>query len=419
MSENRQKLIHLRSSVVKVPQASDLNYGEIAVQYAKTSPILYIKNTDNEIVKFIDSGAIVTILGSYVTNDSLTANYATSANTHSAINAIAQKLVNVYTYKGSVAAYENLPSENLTIGDVYNVEAAHGNIPPGTNYAWNGTTWDSLGGSVDLSNYATTGDVNTISGAVDTLTSRVDDLEVSAHTHENITVLNGITSEKVADWDEAAASAHTHSNKSLLDTYQQTESDLADAVEKKHSHSNADVLDGISSEDVSAWNAKQDAISDLTTIRNNASSGATAYSTVTTHTADTTIHVTTAQTAAWDAKQNALSNEDVLSGITSQQVTNWDNAATNSHTHDNMSVLSGITSQDVAGWDEAAASAHTHANSGVLDGITSTKVDQWDSAYTISQEALIGIETGKENGASVNANNELDFSGLYIDCGEY
>ena len=37
--------------------------------------------------------------------------------------------------------------------------------------------------------------------------------------------------------------SHTHSNKDLLDTYKQTESNLADAVSKKHSHSNKAVLD--------------------------------------------------------------------------------------------------------------------------------------------------------------------------------
>lgn len=36
---------------------------------------------------------------------------------------------------------------------------------------------------------------------------------------------------------------HTHSNKELLDTYTQTENDLADAVAKKHSHSNKAILD--------------------------------------------------------------------------------------------------------------------------------------------------------------------------------
>ena len=37
--------------------------------------------------------------------------------------------------------------------------------------------------------------------------------------------------------------AHTHDNKDLLDTYTQTESNLADAVSKKHSHENKDLLD--------------------------------------------------------------------------------------------------------------------------------------------------------------------------------
>lgn len=48
--------------------------------------------------------------------------------------------------------------------------------------------------------------------------------------------------------------AHTHSNKSLLDTYTQTETDLADAVAKKHEHSNKSVLDGIAATDIAAWN---------------------------------------------------------------------------------------------------------------------------------------------------------------------
>ena len=37
---------------------------------------------------------------------------------------------------------------------------------------------------------------------------------------------------------------HTHANKALLDSYDQTNADIKDAVEKKHSHSNKNVLDG-------------------------------------------------------------------------------------------------------------------------------------------------------------------------------
>ena len=61
----------------------------------------------------------------------------------------------VYTYKGTVSTYANLPSTNLTVGDVYNIETAdstHG-IKAGDNVAWNGTTWDKLGGDIDLSGY--------------------------------------------------------------------------------------------------------------------------------------------------------------------------------------------------------------------------------------------------------------------------
>lgn len=67
------------------------------------------------------------------------------------------KLSGVYHYKGSVAKYSDLPTD-ASSGDVYNIEAAdkaHG-IKAGDNVAWNGTAWDVLAGTVDLSGYATT-----------------------------------------------------------------------------------------------------------------------------------------------------------------------------------------------------------------------------------------------------------------------
>lgn len=224
MPDNRQKLIHLHSDSVKVPTASQLEYGEIAIQYDATAPVLYIKNSSGQIVKFIDEVAVKALL------------------------------TNVYTYKGSKATYEELPSTGNVTGDVWNVVAAHGNIPAGTNYAWDGNQWDSLGGSVDLSTYITN----------DTFTEHTSNTDVHVTTTEKNT-----------------------------------------------------------------WSGKQDAISDLETIRNNASSGKNAYDTV-------------------------------------------------------------------------------EANK-----------DNWGAAYTVSQNALVGIETGKESGAAVSQNKKLDFSGLVINCGEY
>ena len=69
---------------------------------------------------------------------------------------INNKVAVAYRYQGTVTNYADLP-KNLTSGEtgyVYNVENANGHIPAGTNYAWNGTAWDALGGIVDLSPYA-------------------------------------------------------------------------------------------------------------------------------------------------------------------------------------------------------------------------------------------------------------------------
>lgn len=57
--------------------------------------------------------------------------------------------------------------------------------------------------------------------------------------------------------DALEAVDHEHANKDLLDTYTQTEANLADAVAKKHEHSNLTVLEGITAEKVTAWDAAE------------------------------------------------------------------------------------------------------------------------------------------------------------------
>lgn len=68
------------------------------------------------------------------------------------INGVKAKLSNIYTYKGSKDKYAELPTDAVA-GDVWNVAEAHNGHPAGTNYAWTGTEWDALAGSIDLSNY--------------------------------------------------------------------------------------------------------------------------------------------------------------------------------------------------------------------------------------------------------------------------
>ena len=426
----RQKLVHLHSATVKVPTAAQLEHGEIAIQYADSAPVLYIKNVSGEIVKFIDEAAVKALL------------------------------TNVYTYKGSKATYDELPSTGNVTGDVWNVVAAHGTVPAGTNYAWDGTAWDSLGGSVDLSTYVTndTFTAHTSNSDVHVTTTEKNTWNAKQDNLANSGTLATITDTKVTNWDNAVTGLTAHT---------------------------ADTDVHVTTADKTAWNG---VVTDFGT-----------------HSADTDIHVTTTEKNTWNAKQDNLANSGTLATITDTKVTNWDNAVTNSHTHSNKALLDTytqtesdladavskkhnhansaaletITSEKIADWDEAAASAHTHDNKSVLDGINSTKVTNWDSAYntvtahtadteihvttaqtnswdakqdaindltdirnnaasgasayttvaakeanwdaayTVSQNALVGIETGKESGVAVSSNKKLDFSELSIDCGTY
>lgn len=63
-------------------------------------------------------------------------------------------LGSIYTYCGSVQKYSELPAD-AEVGDVYDVKEAYNGVPAGTNWAWNGTDWDSLSGVLNLDGYAT------------------------------------------------------------------------------------------------------------------------------------------------------------------------------------------------------------------------------------------------------------------------
>lgn len=68
------------------------------------------------------------------------------------------RLSTVYKYKGSVE-FGDLPSSGLTVGDTYNITNSFTlgglSYPAGTNVSWNGTAWDALAGSIDVSAFLT------------------------------------------------------------------------------------------------------------------------------------------------------------------------------------------------------------------------------------------------------------------------
>lgn len=123
--------------------------------------------------KFLDQAGLVTLWaqikgllpeGTIVTETSLVetlSNYVTTKTLNTTVEElekmITEEASKVFTFKGSVSTYADLPTENQQIGDVYNIETADPDegILAGDNVVWTGDTWDKLAGTIDLSAYAT------------------------------------------------------------------------------------------------------------------------------------------------------------------------------------------------------------------------------------------------------------------------
>lgn len=83
------------------------------------------------------------------TKDALDTSLGLKANASSVYTKteIDQKLVGAMNYKGTKATTSALPSSGNAQGDVWHITA------DGSEWAWNGTTWEELGTALDLSGY--------------------------------------------------------------------------------------------------------------------------------------------------------------------------------------------------------------------------------------------------------------------------
>lgn len=136
------------------------------IVYVKENKTLYVlKSFDadgsNRVWEPLAAGGVIEIIN---TLESDRTDAALSAAQGKALKTLVDDLrasvAAALDYKGTKDTYEDLPSEDNKKGDVWNVVAAHGSTPAGTNYAWDGTQWDPLGGTVDLSGYYTKSQVD-------------------------------------------------------------------------------------------------------------------------------------------------------------------------------------------------------------------------------------------------------------------
>lgn len=194
------------------------------------------------------------------------------------------KVSSVYRVCGSVSSFENLP-KNAVKGDVYNV------LDTGANYVWTGSEWDKLSETVDLTPYLTK--------------------------------------------NEASNTYQLKGNYALKSELPVVPTDIS-AFNNDSGYITASYHDV----------TKQDVISDLSTIRTNASNGNSAYTTIdtfgniVTHNADDFLPSSTKiADLTTDIQLNAIN-----SGITSNKISNYDTHINNGTIH--------VTASDKVEWSK-------------------------------------------------------------------
>lgn len=421
MAKNRKQLIHLHTPNVKMPEKDLLNLGEIAVQHNDAEAALYIQKNNGEIAKFIDATAV---------DAKIAVEKTRAEGAEGVLDGKIETLTSAVTDNEKVVA----TALNQIVKSVGLDE--NGNSPLPQNIS--------------------------LTDAIKDVTNKVSTLEGSNHTHANKDVLDGITEAKVNAWDAAKANAIS-SAKTYADSLNTAMDSRVDALEtSSHSHDNKTVLDGITEAKVTAWNsAKADAISSAKTYTDATIEGLNLASTYEAKgTAQNLINgLKLAETYASkevESKISTLVGEDTGKSVRSvsaeevakivngadtrydtlKEIADWiisdttgsaqmandisalkaisagtrlDTLESKSHTHDNKDLLDTYT-QTETDLADAVAKKHKHTNKTVLDGISANKVAAWDaaeanaSAYTDAAIVALNLaNTYEAKGAAADA----------------
>lgn len=317
---------------------------------------------------------------------------------------IKASISSVYKVKGSCTYAELLKKSGQTEGDVWNVTDAHDNVPAGTNYVWakgEGETtakWDALGGTIDLSPYATTATTKGLESRLDTADANIDTLTAATGTlNTSITTIQGwkingtaITSDTVLNGNNLKVDA-TAGAKTLKEA-------IAEAASSGSDANNA----------FTAWTAgtytqnKKDTDGKLDKIDAYTVNGLKI------------------------SEKPVLTGENVLVGGTSEDKAKTLNStiaeakAAGTAAQDNLKTLKGSYSGTLE-----TLSNKVDANEqsiSTIDGKLTTASSRANSAIqkiTIKANANAGVKISDPTGGDGAKTQELDFSAIVIDCGEF
>ena len=284
---------NIKTTIDGVSTALENHKTEAEGKYATKTEVTTLSGNAKTAIDGVD--AKVTAL-----DTKLTEGYWTSAETNTQIDDKVKAAVSsVYKVKGSVQTYAALPATGNVEGDVYNVVEAHDNIPAGTNYVWvsegEGTGhWDPLGGTVDLSAYAKTTEVEAkVKVVSDALDAYKGEVSTTYATKEAVTTLSGNAKTAIEAVDGKVSALNTE-----LTTKYATSADTVAAIDavSKNAADNLTKINELSGSVYNNYATKayvQEVSGSLETAINGVSTALTAYKTEVSKTYATKGEVTT------------------------------------------------------------------------------------------------------------------------------
>ena len=427
MSKNVDHLQHIKSNVVengqpKLPTASVLVEGELAINYAEGYETISFKNSNNGIVRFSSDD--------YYTEQKLGSGF-TGANSAKTVTEVIDNLDlgnEVEISSGETPTEETIElwvdtSVNPITVEVYTKAETDSLLLTKVNT-------DDVEDIIDSTTSASTNPVATsavynfvtahtpaieIDQVIDSGTSASTDAGSTSAVYGFVTSYTpSITVDQVLD-NTTSASTNPVSSKAVYDAV--TDNELV--------WTNAYVtLSGVVSShtentNIHLANGDREKINSIDTL-----SGA-----VTAHTANTEIHVTTADKAKLDSitgNVGTMAYENTSSYSSATEISTALGAKVNSatytgHTADtsvhmsstektnidalatNIAAISGITSTKVGNWDDAATSSHTHSNKSALDSITG-------SVGTMAYENTSSYSSATEISTALNGKSDTNHS---------
>ena len=221
------KLINFHTlSAETMPQANELSYGEIAIRNNESKAELLIKVNETGFTSIPSSGMVQNLINTAIEGVStgiteieervteIETNYAqTTAMTQAIETAKADVYSSGVSYTDKALATVNETVSGLE-GRVDTIETDYAKTADVTT-AITSSKAEVYSSGVSYTNAAIapiTANITALSGNVATIEGEIDALQGESHTHENKSVLDGITSGKITAWDSAEANAIAAAN---------------------------------------------------------------------------------------------------------------------------------------------------------------------------------------------------------------